>query len=82
MHLLIGLLQGRLIKVKRVGILHQEFACPHDAEAGPNFVTELSLYLVIVNRQLAIAAQFVARELGDDFFVGRAEAEIAFVPVA
>src|SRR5690606_40935186 len=50
------------------------FACAHDAEAGPDLVAELGLDLVEVDRELAIALQLAAGEVGDHFLVGRAEA--------
>ena len=37
--------------------------------------------LVEVHRQLAVAADLAARDVGDDFLVGRAEAEQIVVPV-
>src|SRR5690606_41389243 len=55
------------------------FACAHDAEAGPDLVAELGLDLVEVDRELAIALQLAAGEVGDHFLVGRAEAGLAVV---
>jgi hypothetical protein len=70
-----------MIEVKGVGILHQEFARAHDAETGSDLVAHLVLDLVQVERQLPVAADLAAHDVRDDLFVGRTEAEIAFVPV-
>src|SRR5690606_34874505 len=40
-HAVIGLLQRRLIHMEGVGVLHDEFAGPHQAEARADFVAEL-----------------------------------------
>ncbi len=67
--------------VKGIGVLHQEFACAHHAEARADFVAEFHLDLVEVDRQLAIAFDLAARHIGDDFLVGGAKAEIALMAV-
>jgi hypothetical protein len=71
-HAVVGDLQGRLVGVERIGVLHDELAAAHQAEAWADFVTELGLDLVQVDRQLLVAAQLVAHQIGDHFFVGRA----------
>ena len=81
MHDLVGFLQGGLVGVKGVGILHQEFPGSHDAEARTNFVTYLGLDLVQVNRQLFVALDFTAYQFSNDLLMGRPKAEIPFVPV-
>ena len=80
-HVAVFALQVRVVRVEGIGVLHHEFARAHDAEARPDLVAELGLDLVEVERQLAVGADFPARDVGDDFFVGRAETEIALVPV-
>ncbi|MND98688.1 hypothetical protein D3C80_910500 [compost metagenome] len=80
-HAVVGDLQRRLVGVEGVGVLHDEFAAAHQAEAWADFVTEFGLDLVQVDRQLLVAAQFVAHQIGDDFFVGRAGAEVATVAI-
>ena len=62
-----------------IGILHQKLAGAHDAEPRTDLVTELGLYLVVVDRQLLVAAQFATCDVGDDFLVCWPEAE--FPPV-
>ena len=80
-HELVGFLQRRLVGMEGIGVLHQELARAHDAEARTYFVAELGLYLVIVHRQLLVAAQFTSGDIGDDLLVGGAETEIALVTV-
>lgn len=67
--------------MERVGVLHDELAAAHQAEARADLVTELGLDLVHVEWQLFIAGQLVTGQVGDDFFVGRANAEVALVAV-
>ena len=81
-HDLVGLGQGVVVQVEGVGVLHQELARPHDPEARADLVAELGLDLVEVDRELLVAAQLVARQVGDDLLVGRAEAELPLVAVA
>ena len=57
-----------------VGVLHDEFARAHHAEARPDLVAELGLDLVEIDRQLAVALQLAPREVGDHFLVRRPEA--------
>ncbi len=45
-HLLITLVQRRLVRMKTVGIHHQKFLTPDNPEPGPEFITELGLNLV------------------------------------
>jgi len=63
--------------VEGIGVFHQEFARAHDPEARPDLVAELGLDLVKGHRQLLVAAQLVAGEVGDHLFVGRAEHVVA-----
>ena len=80
-HVSVLALQVGVIGVERVAILHGEFAPAHDAEARPALVAELGLDLVEMHRQLAIAPQLAAREIGDDLFGCRLDQEVALVPV-
>jgi hypothetical protein len=43
-----------LVEVEGVGVLHQELARAHGAEAGPHLVTELPLDVVEVERQILV----------------------------
>src|SRR6185369_4244720 len=70
-----------VVDVKRVGVLHQELAPAHEAEARPDLVPELDLHLIQVLRQVAIRADLAADDVGDDLLVGRPEAEVALVAI-
>ena len=47
--------EAGLNRMKRVRILHQEFARAHDAETRADFVTELELNLIEIDRQLLVS---------------------------
>ena len=81
MHHLIGFIQGFRVQMERVGILHDELAGAHHAKPRPALIAELGLDLVEVGRQLFVAFQFVPDQIGDNFFMSRAEAEIAAMAV-
>ena len=74
MHAVVGFLQPVLVDIERVGVLHDELARAHHAKARPDLVAELRLNLVIIDRQLLVAAQFAARDIGNDLFVRRSKA--------
>ncbi len=80
-HRLVGAQHARLVGVERVGVLHDELARAHHAEARPDLVAELGLDVIEIHRQLAIALDFLARDVGDDLLRGRLENEVALVPV-
>ena len=67
--------------MKGIGILHQKFAGAHHAEARADFVAELELNLIEIDRQLLVAAQFAPRYLGDDFLMGGPIDELAVVAI-
>lgn len=67
--------------MERIGVLHQELACTHHAETRADFIAELGLDLVEIQRQLLVAVDFLARELGRGFFGGRGVAELLFLAV-
>ena len=67
--------------MKRVGVFHNEFTGAHDAKAWPYFIAELGLNLIIVDRQLFVAADLAARDIGNDFLVRGSKAEAALVTV-
>ena len=64
-----------------ISVFHDELACTHHAEARAHFVAEFGLDVVKVFRQLFVAVDFFAHDVGDDFLAGRAHAEIAVVAV-
>ena len=67
--------------VERVAVLHEEFTTAHHAETWADLVAELGLDLIQMNRQLAVALDFLAHKVGDHFFVRRADDEIALVAI-
>ena len=80
-HLLVADVRARIVPVEGIGVLHQEFAPAHQAEAGADLVAELGLDLVQVHGKLAVGAHFAADEVGDDFLVRGAEAVVALMAV-
>ena len=55
------------------GIVGRSMAMPdmHDAETRADLVAELGLYLVVVDRQLLVAADLATCDVGDDLFMHR-----------
>ena len=47
-HPVVGMARAGLIEVERIGVLHQELARAHDAEARPDLVAELPLDVIEV----------------------------------
>ena len=80
-HVLVADLRGRAGAVKAVGVFHDELAAAHQAKAGAAFVTELGLNLVEIFRQLLVAAQFLAGDVGHHFFAGGLDHKVAAMPV-
>ncbi len=80
-HGLVSLLERGVVEVERIRVLHREFARPHHAEARADLVAELGLDLVKIDWQLAVALELPACDVRDHFFVRRAVAERAVVPV-
>ena len=67
--------------VEGVTILHQEFAAAHYAKARADLVAELGLNLIQMQRELSVALDFLADEIGDHFFMGRPNDEITLVTI-
>jgi len=72
---------GGVVQVEGVAVLHQELAPAHHAEAGPGLVAELPLNMVEDLRQLAVAADRLAEQVGDQQLVGGAVDQVALVAV-
>ncbi len=70
---LVGGVQAGLIGVERVGVLHHELAHPDQAAARPRLVTELGLEVVHDGRQLPVALDQVAQQVGNDLLVGHGQ---------
>ena len=81
-HLVVG--DARVLdrEVEGIGILHQEFAPAHHAEARPDLVAEFPLDMIEDARQLLVGLHAVAEDLGDQLLVGRAVKHLALMPVA
>ena len=71
----IGLAQRGFVGVEGVGVLHDEFAPPHQTEAGADLIAELGLNLIKIHRQLPVGTQQVCRQGRDHLLVGGAEAQ-------
>ena len=80
-HLVVGMPRAGLVEVEGIGVLHQEFAAAHDAEARPHLVAELPLDVIEVERQILVGPHIGAEDLGDHLLVGRAVEHVALVPV-
>ena len=80
-HDVVGALGALEVEIEAVAVLHQELAPAHDAEAGPDLVPELPLDVVEVARQVAVAPDVVAHDLGDLLLVRGAVEHVALVTV-
>ena len=80
-HLVVGVPRAGLVEIERIGVLHQELAPAHQAEARPHLVAELPLDVIEVERQILVGAHIGAEDLGDHLLVGRAVEHVALVPV-
>ena len=80
-HLVVGMPRAGLIDVERIGILHQEFAAAHQAEARPHLVAEFPLDVIEIERQILVGAHIGAEDLGDHLLVGRPVEHVALVAV-
>ena len=80
-HAVVGRLGALVVEVEGIGVLHQEFAAAHDAEARPHLVAELPLDVVEVERQVLVGLHVGAEDLGDHLLVGRAVEHVAVLPV-
>ena len=74
--LLVRDVQAGGIHIEGVRILHDELPYPQQARLRPGFVAEFGLNLVPDLRQLLVAAQFLSGNVGHDFFMGHAQAQI------
>ena len=71
----------RIVDVEGVAVLHDELAAAHQPEARADLVAELRLDLEQVDRQLLVALDDLADDVGDDLFVRGAEAEIGALAI-
>ncbi len=49
-HLIVGVPRASKIQIEGIGIFHQELACAHHTEARPDFVAELPLDVIEIER--------------------------------
>ena len=80
-HHLVAGLGGGDVPVKAVGVFHGELAPAHQTKTGTALVAELGLDLVEIFRQLLVAANFLAGDVGDDFFARRLHNKVTTVTV-
>ena len=81
-HILISLVQSGFIQVKGIQVFHDKFATPHQAKPWPTFIAIFILNLIQAQGQGFIRADGLAHQVGNDFFVGWAKAELALVSVS
>ncbi len=80
-HAIVGMARALEVEIERIGVLHQEFARPHHAEARPHLVPELPLDVIEVERQVLVGAHRGPEDLRDHLLVGWAVQHVALVPV-
>ena len=80
-HPVVGVLGAGKIHVERIGVLHQELAPAHQAEARPHLVAELPLQVIEIERQVFVGADIGAKDLGDHLLVGRPIEHVTLVAV-
>ena len=81
-HDVIGPLRALEVEIEGIGVLHIELAPAHDAEARPDLVAKLPLDVIEDSRQVAVAPDGLAEDLGDLVLVGRPIEHLSVVPVA
>ena len=80
-HLVVGMLAGLAGQVEGIGVLHQELAAAHDAEARADLVAELPLDVIEVARHVLVGLNTLAEDVGDHLLIGGAEEHVAVMPV-
>ncbi len=80
-HAVVGVPGARLVEIEGIGVLHQELARAHGAEARPHLVPEFPLDVIEIEGQVLVGLHVGAKNLGDHLLVGRAVEQIALVPI-
>ena len=80
-HARVGMLRARLVEVEGIGVLHEEFARAHDAEARAHLVAELPLDVIEIERQVLVGANVGAEDFRHHLLVGRTEEHFALVTI-
>jgi hypothetical protein len=70
-----------VVAIERVSVLHRELAAAHQAEARSSFVAELGLDVIEVDRQLLVALDLLAHDVGDHLLGGGLNDEIPLMTV-
>jgi hypothetical protein len=81
LHGVVGVVQALGVGVEGVGVLHDELAAAHEAEAGPDLVAELLTDLVEGDGELAVRGHVLAHHVGDHLLGRGSEAEVPLVAV-
>ena len=71
-HAVIGMHGAFAVEVEGIGVLHQELARAHGAEARTDLIAELELDMVEVERQVLIGLHERTEDVGNHLLVGRA----------
>ena len=77
-HRIVGRVELFQRRAKAIGVLHEEFARPQNAEPRTFFVAEFGLNLIQRNRQLTVTADMACHQVGNDFFMSRAKCQVEF----
>ncbi len=80
-HAVIGLAGAVFIQIKGIGILHQKLAAAHDPEARADFIAELPLDMVQVQRQILVASDVGPENIRNLLLIRGPIEHIAFMPV-
>ena len=80
-HILIGRLKRGIVGMEGISVFHDELARTHHTEARTHFIAEFGLDVVKVFRQLFVAVDFFAHDVGNHFFASRTHTEIAVMTV-
>ena len=80
-HLVVGFDGALFVEVERIGILHQELAAPHHAEAWSDLIAEFPLDMVENARHVLVGFCARAEDFGDHLLVGGTVQHLAFVAI-
>ena len=74
---LVAVVQPGLVGIAAVAVLHDELADADQPAAGARLVAELGLEVVDDQRQLTVALDDVAQQVGHDLLVGHGQHHVA-----
>src|SRR5690606_6471500 len=80
-HALVGLDCRFLGEIEGIGILHQEFAAAHGAEARTDLVPTFPLDVIEVEREVLVGLYVAPEDVGDHLLIGGTIEEFALVPI-